>query len=114
MALLRILLGSDTISFLTRILLLAPVYAAALAVYRLYFHPLAKFPGPKLAAATGWYETYDELWHGEGGQYIFMIEEWHKKYGKYSHTPPVVDSECNVVFLSVRPDLTGYSGRVTH
>lgn len=56
-------------------------YTIALAIYRLWFSPLAKFPGPKLTAATGWYETYYQLCKGQGGQFIFKIEEWHKKYG---------------------------------
>lgn len=49
-------------------------------VYRLYFHPLAKFPGPKIAAATQLYEEYyDAL---KGGQYMFKIAELHRKYGE--------------------------------
>ena len=49
-------------------------------LYRLLFHPLAKFPGPKLAAATQWYEFYYDCI--QYGQYTFKIAEMHSKYGK--------------------------------
>lgn len=32
------------------------VYLIGGGVYRLYFSPVAKFPGPKLAALTLWYD----------------------------------------------------------
>jgi hypothetical protein len=50
-----------------------------IAVYRIYFHPLAKFPGPKLAALTFLYEFYfDGVKHG---QYTNEIARMHQKYG---------------------------------
>ena len=65
------------------------VYCASLAFYRLFLHPLAKFPGPKLAALTRWYEAYYDL--VLEGQYTFKIEEMHKAYGKHStHRSPLL------------------------
>ncbi|KAL4924594.1 cytochrome P450 [Aspergillus undulatus] len=55
------------------------IYSVLIATYRLYFHPLARFPGPKLAAATGWYEFYYNVFRG--GMYIYEIERMHRKYG---------------------------------
>jgi hypothetical protein len=57
------------------------VYCVSVAFYRLFLHPLAKFPGPKLAAITRWYEAYYDL--VLEGQYTFKITEMHKKYGKH-------------------------------
>ncbi|TVY90608.1 Cyrochrome P450 monooxygenase, partial [Lachnellula willkommii] len=52
---------------------------AVVVVRRLYFSPLSKFPGPKLAAATILYEAYYDVI--KYGQYTFKIKELHKKYG---------------------------------
>jgi hypothetical protein len=62
------------------------VYCLTLAFYRLYLHPLAKFPGPKLAAITRYYEAYYDI--VQNGQYTFRIAEMHKKYGKEPLPPP--------------------------
>ena len=55
------------------------IYGLSLVIYRLYFDPLAGIPGPRIAAATGWYEFYHDVIRR--GQYIYKIEEMHKKYG---------------------------------
>ncbi|KFY46117.1 hypothetical protein V495_02642 [Pseudogymnoascus sp. VKM F-4514 (FW-929)] len=55
------------------------VYVVTQAVYRLYFSPIANFPGPKLAAVSFWYEFYYDV--VQGGQYTFEIGRMHEKYG---------------------------------
>lgn len=51
-----------------------------LAIFRLFFHPLSAFPGPKLASITVLYEAYYDVW--KGGKYIFKLNELHQRYGK--------------------------------
>ena len=63
------------------------VYLLSLAVYRLAFHPLSRFAGPKLAAITRYYEGYFDLY--QNGQYTFKIAELHKKYGKLTLLRPL-------------------------
>ena len=57
-------------------------YLLALGIYRLYLHPLANFPGPKLAALSRWYKFYFEVLRK--GNFTFHIPVLHRKYGKDS------------------------------
>ncbi|KAL2830450.1 cytochrome P450 [Aspergillus cavernicola] len=68
------------------------VYLSSLVIYRLFFSPLAKFPGPRIAAASSYYELYYDVIHK--GKYIFQIEKMHDKYG------PIV--RINPFELSIR------------
>jgi hypothetical protein len=60
-------------------LVLFCLWAAGVAIYRLFLHPLAKFPGPKLAALTTWYEGYYDVI--KKGRFTFHLETLHKRYG---------------------------------
>lgn len=48
-------------------------------IYSVYFGPLSKIPGPKLAAATYWYEIYYDAY--KPGLYWREIKAMHEHYG---------------------------------
>lgn len=54
------------------------------AIYRLYFSPLARFPGPRLAALTLWYEFYYDVVCK--GRYTWEIQKMHEKYGRLNYS----------------------------
>lgn len=58
------------------------LYVISLVIHRFFLSPLAKFPGSKLAALTGWYELYYDV-VGHKGKYLFEIEKMHDVYGGY-------------------------------
>ncbi|KAL4968152.1 cytochrome P450 [Aspergillus stella-maris] len=63
-------------------------YGLYLVIYRLYFHPLRHFPGPKLAAATFWYEVYYDWFKGPYPGTSWNIDKLHEQYGPIIRKTP--------------------------
>ncbi|KAI1141301.1 cytochrome P450 [Hypoxylon sp. FL0543] len=61
-------------------------YYGTVVFYRLFLHPLASCPGPRLAAISRWYEAYYDVILG--GQYTSKIAELHKIYGPIIRISP--------------------------
>ena len=70
-------------------------YGIALVIYRLTLHPLARFPGPKLSAATKWWEFYLDVVKGEGGRFTYEIDRMHERYG-------IIDLQSYQVFYHLK------------
>ncbi|KAJ3961101.1 Cytochrome P450 monooxygenase apf7 [Colletotrichum tropicale] len=67
----------------------------ALCVYRLYFHPYAKYPGPLLAKLTSWYSVY----HTYIGDLHVDIWRCHEKYGdvvRYGPNRLLINNEAGL------------------
>ncbi|KAF4336116.1 isotrichodermin C-15 hydroxylase (cytochrome P-450 monooxygenase CYP65A1) [Fusarium beomiforme] len=62
--------------------LLSASWIIGLVIYRLHFHPLAKFPGPKLAACSEFW--YLRTW--ASGCYVHHMRDLHRKYGDVVRT----------------------------
>lgn len=61
------------------------LYSAILVTYRLFFHPLRKIPGTWTAAATYWYEFYQDV--VLVGHYVKEYPKLHAKYGLSKSSP---------------------------
>ena len=67
--------------FATTLALAYVCYTVVKIIYRLFFHPLSKFPGPTLAAATFWYEAYFDIFKRPGGQFVYELDRLHAIHG---------------------------------
>ncbi|EWZ49110.1 hypothetical protein FOZG_00079 [Fusarium oxysporum Fo47] len=71
-------------------------------IYRVLFHPLAKFPGPKLAAVS-------DIWYAlkwTSGRYPFIMEETHRKYGDVVRIAP---NELSFASVQAYHDIYGHA-----
>ncbi|KAK6431203.1 hypothetical protein LTR95_012635 [Oleoguttula sp. CCFEE 5521] len=55
---------------------------------RLYLSPLSHIPGPRLAAATFWYEFYYDI-YPHSYRYIWQIRDLHAQYGPVVRINPI-------------------------
>lgn len=85
------------------------LYWTALILYRLFFHPLARFPCPKFDACSFLYERYYDLVKAPGGQYFRHVADLHPWYGPVVRiTPDEVQlhdiSWYGTIFLEQQPE----------
>ena len=67
-------------------------------VYRLHFHPLAKYPGPLLGRITDWYSVY----HASTGQKHLDFYRLHQKYGNIvRYGPDSISFNTNVALNQI-------------
>lgn len=63
-----------------------PVGLCVVAIYRLFFHPLRHYPGPKLAAVSELYRLYFDII--KGGEMTNHLHTLHAAYGPVVRTGP--------------------------
>ncbi|KAB8235872.1 cytochrome P450 [Aspergillus alliaceus] len=64
---------------------IALLYRIGIIIYRLFFHPLAKFPGPKLLAASSFPHAY---YNWTQGTWYRQVLDLHKSYGPIVRVAP--------------------------
>lgn len=77
------------------------LYRALVIIYRVFLSPLAKFPRPKLDAATSWYEAFLDL---RSKNFPNIVSGLHENMVCHTHTcihPEV--NECSGPIVRVNP-----------
>ncbi|KAI9820769.1 MAG: hypothetical protein M1827_005139 [Pycnora praestabilis] len=78
------------------------VYLSVLAIYNVYFHPLANFPGPILAAAS----QIPVARATAGGRLSYWLRDLHEKYS--SDVVRISPNELSFISASAWNDMVGY------
>ena len=73
------LLSPWTTNSLLSLLTCCLTFLCLKTIYRLLFHPLRKFPGPKIVAVSRCYEYYWEVYRS--GRFSQQIDRMHDRYG---------------------------------
>lgn len=73
---------SEPYMTIVSLILALVTYRVYVVIYRLYFHRLAGFPGPRLAASSTLYRAYYQCW--KDGLMLEKETELHKNYGGVS------------------------------
>ncbi|KAK3385963.1 cytochrome P450 [Podospora didyma] len=81
------------------------LYTTCLVIYRLYFHPLAKYPGPLLAKLTDGYMLY----HASKGDRHLEFWRLHEKYGRFVRFGP---NALSVNSNTALKDIYGFKSNV--
>ncbi|KLO99426.1 Uncharacterized protein Y057_4873 [Fusarium fujikuroi] len=85
------------------VILILTVTLVLKALYNIYLHPLSKYPGPRLAAATRlWY-----CYHCIQGNLVHALHEAHQKYGDVVRTAP---NELSYTDPKAWNDIYGHRG----
>ena len=84
------------------------IYLGGLISYRLFLSPIARFPGPKLAAVTRWYEAYYDI--VLKGRFQFELDKWHEKYGQ----PIPVGASSRVKLTAQRTNHSNFARRTSY
>ncbi|KAI6358788.1 hypothetical protein MCOR25_007224 [Pyricularia grisea] len=84
--------GTSNLSSLIKFFLFSFIVFQSLTwLYRITFHPLAKYPGPKIWGATALAQT----WYALQGEFAFKVAELHAEYGPVVRIGPGAVSYIN-------------------
>ncbi|KAF2645032.1 cytochrome P450 [Massarina eburnea CBS 473.64] len=97
---------SKPVKIVAALVTILVIHWAFRAIYRLYFHPLARFPGPKLHAATR-IPQHIGTWNGETHKRIARI---HEQYGPVVRIAP---DELSFIDAQAWKDVYGHGTKGT-